>query len=143
MPQTLVPRPSPTPVRQPPPHLPLEKLIQDHIPTVTRLLHSLLTLLTAPPSLTERPRASLQAFERDLRSLCSCAQEGVRRMDLELRSVEDTWDSVDRGRWEVCRRDYKVVMRLVQEVWEAGQSRMEELKVCGVRVGSGGTVRRR
>lgn len=63
------------------------------------------------------------------------AQEGVRKMDLELRVIESTWDRVDKQRWEVCRGDYKVVMALVQEVFEAGQSRMEEIGVTAAGIG--------
>lgn len=66
------------------------------------------------------------------------AQEGVRKMDLELRVIESTWDRVDKQRWEVCRGDYKVVMALVQEVFEAGQRRMEEIGVAAAGLGNRG-----
>lgn len=52
----------------------------------------------------------------------------MRRMDVELRTIEAGWDLVDKQRWEVCRRDYRGVMKLVQMVWEAGQGRVEELR---------------
>jgi len=61
-------------------------------------------------------------------------------MDAELRVIERGWESVDKTRWEVCRRDYKEVMRLVSQVWEAGQGRMEQLR--GVRIEEGWTKRR-
>lgn len=59
-------------------------------------------------------------------------------MDLELRVIEGTWDRVDKQRWEVCRSDYKVVMALVQEVFEAGQRRMEEIGVAAAGLGNRG-----
>lgn len=116
-------------------HLALEKVIQDHIPTVTNILRCLLSLLTSsdqPPSNTRR---SLQSFESDLRRLCVQAQEGVQKMDLELRVIENTWDCVDKQRWEICRGDYNIVMTLVQEVFEAGRMRMEEIGVIAAGIG--------
>lgn len=59
-------------------------------------------------------------------------------MDLELRVVESSWDYVDKQRWEVCRGDYKVVMTLVQEVFEAGQTRMEEIGAIAAGIGMRG-----
>ena len=115
-------------------HLSLEKVIQDHIPSVTATLRTLLSILTAPTI----PTAS-DALESDLRKLCVRAQEGVRKMDMELRVIESAWERVDKERWEVCRGDYKVVMGLVQEVFEVGQKRMEEIGAAGVVVrGFGG-----
>lgn len=109
--------------------LALEKVIQDHIPHVSLHLQRLLYLLS-PPNFPTAPlsRRSLSIFERDLRRLCHLAQDGVRRMDVELRTIEAGWDLVDKQRWEVCRRDYRGVMKLVQMVWEAGQGRVEELR---------------
>ena len=125
------------PAAIPPPRVPpspsdlaLEKVIQDHIPSVSAHLRRLLALLTPSPAepLSTRSKQSIQVFERDLRRLCHLAQDGVKRMDLELRTIEAGWDVVDKSRWEVCRRDYKGVMKLVHQVWEAGQGRMEELR---------------
>lgn len=79
--------------------LALEKVIHDHIPSVTASLLALLSVLSAPCS------------DLTLRALCLRAQDGVKRMDLELRVIERGWDLVDKSRWEVCRRDYKGVMR--------------------------------
>lgn len=60
-------------------------------------------------------------------------------MDIELRVIESMWDRVDKDRWEVVRGDYKVVMALVQEVFEAGQKRMDEIGAAGIVVrGFGG-----
>jgi hypothetical protein len=113
------------------PTLALEKVIQDHIPSVSAHLKGLLFLLT--PSLGTSPLSSqshqsLLVLERDLRRLCYLAQDGLKHMDYELRMIEAGWDEVDKLRWEVCKRDYKGAMSLVQQVWEAGQARMEELR---------------
>jgi hypothetical protein len=112
-----------------PSSLALEKVIQDHIPSVSLHLRHLLALLE-PSSTTaaSASRRSLSLFERDLRRLCHQAQDGVRRMDSELRTIEAGWDVVDKARWDICRRDYKGVMKLVQMVWEAGQGRMDDLR---------------
>jgi len=80
------------------------------------------------PPLSTRSKHSLLQFERELRKLCHQAQDGVRTMDAELRTIETGWALVDKQRWAVCRRDYKGVMKLVELVWDAGQERMEELK---------------
>lgn len=130
-PRAVVHAPSPS-------SLALEKVIQDHIPSVSQHLRRLLSLLSPSASaapLQTRSRRALVLFERDLRRLCHLAQDGVKRMDGELRTIEAGWDVVDKARWEVCRRDYKGVMKLVHQVWEAGQGRMDELREVSFREG--------